>query len=310
MENLFAHIPGNDYVKQRLLTCLKKGAYHHPFCFQGIGHDKTLFAKAFAGAIAEASCDIIELQPVGKVALHSVEAVRTFCEEAYIAPFSGNNKVLIIHEAERMLPSSANALLKTLEEPGPHVIIILLTSHAESLLPTIRSRVRTIYFESAKETYTPDILELFTKRINYIDLKRFLSTLDSKYEERKKELEETALERLLAPYKDTEISAKQKGEIEKLSQGSASVEILQEGKNTLQAVLHFFRDLHVIYHGGSESLLVHPHLASKMFDIATAKEPLPLERIEEGVQDAISAFERSTPLSSCIENLFLKLNFV
>ena len=52
----------------------------------------------------------------------------------------GDNKVALIHEAERMRKESSNAFLKTLEEPPPGTYIFLITTRNNSILPTIRSR--------------------------------------------------------------------------------------------------------------------------------------------------------------------------
>lgn len=55
-------------------------------------------------------------------------------------------RVIIIHPAEAMNVNAANALLKTLEEPPPHTLIMLISHHAQSLLPTVRSRCRKVDF--------------------------------------------------------------------------------------------------------------------------------------------------------------------
>ena len=57
-----------------------------------------------------------------------------------IKPYSGNYKVYIVSEAEKMTAQAQNAILKTLEEPPEYVIIMLLTTNAAGFLPTIRSR--------------------------------------------------------------------------------------------------------------------------------------------------------------------------
>lgn len=66
----------------------------------------------------------------------------------YLAPYEAARKVFIILDAERMLPYSANALLKTFEEPAPDAIIILVTGSPAALLPTVLSRCQTIYFQA------------------------------------------------------------------------------------------------------------------------------------------------------------------
>lgn len=93
--------------------------------------------------------DLRQLFPEGKAHHHPMHAIKRFIEEASLPPFEAEKKVFIIHEAERMLPSSSNALLKTLEEPLPAVVIILVTSHSDRLLPTITSRCFSVPFDIA-----------------------------------------------------------------------------------------------------------------------------------------------------------------
>jgi DNA polymerase-3 subunit delta' len=70
-------------------------------------------------------------------------------------------KVFIVDEAELMAPPSQNALLKTLEEPAPGTVIILITSAEERLLPTIRSRAQRVPFVPLEET---DMLKWLSRR--------------------------------------------------------------------------------------------------------------------------------------------------
>ena len=65
-----------------------------------------------------------------------------------MAPFEAKAKVFIIKDADRMLPPSANALLKTLEEPTYDSYIIMTTSNLDEILPTIASRCFKINFSS------------------------------------------------------------------------------------------------------------------------------------------------------------------
>ncbi len=61
-----------------------------------------------------------------------------------IKPYAGEHKIYIVNEAEKMTPAAQNALLKTLEEPPEYVVIILLTTNVNSMLPTILSRCVTL----------------------------------------------------------------------------------------------------------------------------------------------------------------------
>jgi DNA polymerase-3 subunit delta' len=73
-----------------------------------------------------------------------VDAVRAAVAFAQTTPARGAGKVVVLHPAERMNPVSANALLKTLEEPAGRSRFVLSCAAAEALLPTIRSRCQTL----------------------------------------------------------------------------------------------------------------------------------------------------------------------
>jgi DNA polymerase-3 subunit delta' len=77
----------------------------------------------------------------------SIDQVRTLVlARAAFAPHEGKARVFIVRRAEELSIGAANALLKTLEEPGDRTHFILLSSRAESLLPTIRSRTQRVRF--------------------------------------------------------------------------------------------------------------------------------------------------------------------
>lgn len=110
--------------------------------------------------------DVHHYYPEGKVGLHSMETMRSLCNQVALRSFASDWKFFIIHEAERMLTYSSNALLKTLEEPPPHTCLILLTTQAEKLLPTLLSRCQKVSFipslerkESESEKQWRELLE-------------------------------------------------------------------------------------------------------------------------------------------------------
>ncbi len=79
----------------------------------------------------------------------SIQVIRhSVAEPAGRKTVMGKGKVFVIEQAELMTPAAQNALLKTLEEPAGRALIILLTTHAGELLPTIRSRCRIFQFAS------------------------------------------------------------------------------------------------------------------------------------------------------------------
>lgn len=74
----------------------------------------------------------------------SVDDIRTqINNDVAIKPYSSKYKIYIVNEAEKMTQQAQNALLKTLEEPPEYVVILLLTSNLNALLPTILEQVRS-----------------------------------------------------------------------------------------------------------------------------------------------------------------------
>lgn len=116
----------------RCSTCLRIGRHRHP--------------------------DVHHIVPEGP--LIPVDVIReTVIPEANRSPFEGHRKVFIIEEAERMNPAAQNALLKTLEEPQPDTVFILISDDEEELLDTIRSRCRVFRMEPVPEERVVELLE-------------------------------------------------------------------------------------------------------------------------------------------------------
>lgn len=90
--------------------------------------------------------DVVEIDPPATQI--RVEDAQTIVDEAYRSPIEGARKVIMLFDAERMRmnEAAANKLLKTLEEPPPSAMIVLVTSGADQLLPTIRSRCQRVDF--------------------------------------------------------------------------------------------------------------------------------------------------------------------
>jgi len=75
-----------------------------------------------------------------------VEQVRELAREMRMRPYEGRARVAIVVDAHRMTPGASNALLKTLEEPGPASVLILMAPHERAVLPTIASRAARVRF--------------------------------------------------------------------------------------------------------------------------------------------------------------------
>jgi DNA polymerase-3 subunit delta' len=90
--------------------------------------------------------DVVEIDPPATQI--RVEDAQTIVDEVSRSPIEGERKVILLFDAERLRlnEAAANKLLKTLEEPPPRAMIVLVTSGADQLLPTIRSRCQRVDF--------------------------------------------------------------------------------------------------------------------------------------------------------------------
>ena len=105
-------------------------------------------------AVAEKrSPELHWVQPRSKTRQIVIEDVRRLEHEVNLKAGTGKTKVAVIAEADRMNEESQNAFLKTLEEPPQHTIVILYSTNARRLLPTIRSRCQTISLLQNRRNY-------------------------------------------------------------------------------------------------------------------------------------------------------------
>jgi DNA polymerase-3 subunit delta' len=101
--------------------------------------------------------DVHHIVPEGP--LIPVDTIREqVIPEASRSPFEGRYKVFIIEEADRMNDPAQNALLKTLEEPQPDTVFVLISDREEEVLETIRSRCRVVRMEPVDEQTIVDLL--------------------------------------------------------------------------------------------------------------------------------------------------------
>ena len=89
--------------------------------------------------------DILVIEP-GDSGSIKVDQVREAIDRAAYRPFEGKRRLVVVDEADAMIPEAQNALLKTLEEPPPSSVFVLITSRPDVLLPTVRSRCQRLRF--------------------------------------------------------------------------------------------------------------------------------------------------------------------
>lgn len=155
----FRELAGQEHVQQALVNALDNNRLHHAFLFTGTrGVGKTTIARILAKSlnceqgVSSTPCgecnacqeinegrfvDLIEVDAASRT---KVEDTRDLLENVQYAPTHGRFKVYLIDEVHMLSTHSFNALLKTLEEPPPHVKFLLATTDPQKLPVTILSR--------------------------------------------------------------------------------------------------------------------------------------------------------------------------
>ena len=155
----FAELVGQEHVRVALGNALTQGRVHHAFLFTGTrGVGKTTIARIFSKclncesgvtATPDGTCaacreidegrflDLIEVDAASRT---KVDDTRELLENVQYAPTRGRYKVYLVDEVHMLSTHSFNALLKTLEEPPPHVKFLLATTDPQKLPVTVLSR--------------------------------------------------------------------------------------------------------------------------------------------------------------------------
>ncbi|HLD27288.1 MAG TPA: AAA family ATPase [Patescibacteria group bacterium] len=142
---------GHQNIVEFLQQSIKRERLAHAYLFYGLaGLGKAETAKKFAAEIIghniRLATELFELSPAEDKKNITIEQVREWRRSMSLKSFSKNYKVGIIYEAEKLNRESANALLKTLEEPAQRTVIIIIASDWSNLLQTIVSRSQQIKF--------------------------------------------------------------------------------------------------------------------------------------------------------------------
>ena len=162
----FADVVGQPQVTVTLKNELMRGRIAHAYLFTGSrGTGKTTCAKILARAVnclhpkdgdPCGECEIcrgleegsiLDVVEIDAASNNGVDSIRSLIEESSFTPATAKYRVYIIDEVHMLSVAAFNALLKTLEEPPPHVIFILATTEVHKLLPTILSRCQRFDFK-------------------------------------------------------------------------------------------------------------------------------------------------------------------
>ncbi|MDD5020647.1 MAG: DNA polymerase III subunit gamma/tau [Endomicrobiaceae bacterium] len=168
----FSEVVGQNHISQTLKNAITENKVAHAYIFSGPrGTGKTTMARIFAKALncqegissepcgkckncleigANQSLDVLEIDGASN---NRIDEIREIRDNVKFGAMSSRYKIYIIDEFHRITPQAFDALLKTLEEPPPHVIFILATTELQKAPSTILSRCQKYRFRllSAKE---------------------------------------------------------------------------------------------------------------------------------------------------------------
>lgn len=169
----FKDVVGHKDILKYISSAVENNRVSHAYILNGErGSGKKMLANLFAMTLL---CETGDNEPCGKChsckqaesgnhpdiirVTHekpnsiSVDDIRTQVNNTVdIKPYQGPYKVYIIPQADMMTPQAQNAILKTIEEPPSYAVFLLLTEHAETLLPTINSRCVMLKLRNIKDT--------------------------------------------------------------------------------------------------------------------------------------------------------------
>lgn len=164
----FQEVIHQDHVSRTLQNSIAQGRISHAYIFSGPrGVGKTTMARVLAKSLnclqndapTQAPCgvcencleirdgnsfDVIEIDGASN---NGVEDIRDLREKVHFAPVKSRYKVYIIDEVHMVTTQAFNALLKTLEEPPPHVVFVLATTEYHKIPDTIASRCQKFFFK-------------------------------------------------------------------------------------------------------------------------------------------------------------------
>lgn len=165
----FEEVVGQDPITRTLGNALRQGRFRHAYLFTGPrGTGKTTTARLLAKAVncladaGERPCNacalcqalndgrLMDLIEIDAASNRGIDEIRDLREKVNFRPSVGRFKAYILDEAHMLTGEAFNALLKTLEEPPPHVVFVLVTTEPHKIPATITSRCQRFDFRRVR----------------------------------------------------------------------------------------------------------------------------------------------------------------
>lgn len=240
--------------------------------------------------------DVRKVSPDG--AWLKIDQIRGLQKQISYKPMEGRRKVYIILEVERMTRETANAFLKTLEEPPGTSTLIMVTTNMSALLPTIRSRCQILKFSNVPRTVLrQELMKRFI--INEAEAKSIVMLSGGKIGK--------ALE--LARERDfsTEVEMPKVLQKPKKIEAFQIAEELSQNPDDLETLLTWYRDLLLIKQGCQSEILTHSDKLNELSQIANGCSRLQIHEALEKIMETKRMLQRNINSMLAMEVLVFKL---
>jgi DNA polymerase-3 subunit delta' len=237
---------------------------------------------------------LIEPEDTGNI---KVEQVRDAIERTAYRPFEGRRRVVIVDEADAMNDHAQSALLKPLEEPRPSSSFVLITSHPDALLPTVRSRCTMLRFGRLSADEVARVL-VATRRFDDKNARALAAMADGSpgvalgWKDQGFEDARDAAERVLqALAQRADVRRRLEHAKSLLGKKSSRSSERDQTALKLRALGSLVRDLQVLSSGADEQLLANADLAPALKRLASGYDRDRLVRAFAAVGESLEALE-------------------
>ncbi|OLC43675.1 MAG: DNA polymerase III subunit delta' [Nitrospirae bacterium 13_1_40CM_4_62_6] len=233
-----------------------------------------------------------------------IEQIRELEQQLVYHPLVGRRKVCLIDEADRMTPGAANALLKTLEEPPDHSLLLLITSRPSALLATVRSRCQGIRFVAPARADVETALKT-TRRIPPADA-RFLAMVTQGRIGQALETD-LAATRVQQDEFSTLTSAKSLHSVGTLLTAAEALYRSDRAPEALEWIVRWIRDLILVSVGADPDHLLNRDRLPQLEEAGRGLRPDALLDLLADIETIQQAATRNVNLQMALETILLRL---
>lgn len=252
--------------------------------------------------------DVRIIEPDGQFI--KIDQVRELQRDANFKPFEGKKKVYIIDYAEAMRPETANALLKTLEEPSSECVLILVTANVYALLPTVISRCQFVRFVSLGVGKLTELL--IQKKQVEPERARLIASLsegcpgralamDAMDTLEKRDIVERLLKTISSGLQDVRVL---------FTQVETFMENRTEIQDFLDIMLVWYRDMYILHEQGDSSLVANSDAIARLSQTANQLSAWQIRRLFDIVYHAKLDILRNANRQLALEIMLISLTEV